>query len=97
MKSEDDNMNEQNNAIHGRALIKTTELEKELAEWKLGASVEAKEADKERAKVKELEEKLAVAREALEFIQTYKHPDYFSHSRGSVFNVAREALEKIKG
>jgi len=38
---------------------------------------------------------LKVAVEALEFIGTYKHPDYFSISRGSVFEVCKRALEKI--
>lgn len=40
--------------------------------------------------------KLAIATEALEYVQTYKHPDYFSHSRGSIFDVTKAALLKIK-
>ena len=30
--------------------------------------------------------------EALEYILTFKHPEYMSKSRGSVFDVARKAL-----
>jgi hypothetical protein len=54
-------------------------------------------SDRYLQKCQALEEKLKVAVEALEYMNTYKHPDYFSHSRGSVFEVAKEALEKIKG
>jgi hypothetical protein len=34
--------------------------------------------------------------EALEFILTYKGPEYFDFYRGSIFEVAREALRKYK-
>lgn len=49
-----------------------------------------------RNEIKELEAKLSVAVEALEYIRTYKHPDYLSKSRGTLFEVAGEALFKIK-
>lgn len=34
--------------------------------------------------------------EALEFILTYKGPEYLDFYRGSIFEVAREALRKYK-
>lgn len=41
-------------------------------------------------------EKLKIAVEALEFMQTFKHPEYMNVTRGSMFEVGKEALEKIK-
>lgn len=46
--------------------------------------------------VEGLERRLKVATEALSFVCTYKSPDYYSLSRGSVFDVARKALAEIR-
>jgi glutamate-1-semialdehyde aminotransferase len=45
-------------------------------------------------KVKELEAKCERYREALDYILTYKSPDHMSWSRGSLFDVARNALKE---
>jgi hypothetical protein len=47
------------------------------------------------AKIKELEQKLAIAKEALEFIMVYKSPQYITTSRGSLFDVASKALKQL--
>lgn len=47
-------------------------------------------------KEKDLEKRLEIAIEALKYMGTFKNPDYISSTRGSMFEVARDALEKIK-
>lgn len=43
-----------------------------------------------------LSERELVLKEALEFILKYKGPEYFDFYRGSIFDVAREALKKYE-
>ena len=45
----------------------------------------------------EMRERLDIAIEALEFILTFKGLTYLNCPRGSVFEVSREALKKIRG
>jgi len=41
-------------------------------------------------------DQLSIAHEAMSYCLTYKSPDYFSHSRGSIFDVLKKAKDKIK-
>lgn len=68
---------------------KITSLEKE-------AELKNKQIDSYRANMDRAHFNLSIAIEALEFINTYKSPDYFNKERGSVFDVSRNALSRIR-
>jgi len=47
-------------------------------------------------KIKKLQDENAKLRECVEYILNYKRDEYMSMSRGSIFEVARQALKELE-